>query len=138
MPTPANHRLSAVSNIVAAGPGGDLGSYGPPTVYGSASAEGEVGLRAHPASPMTRDNVIPNGGDRGNPRRRATKLGTRTYHPLRTWRIPPSSGTRHGVQYLGVPTQQRQSTQLRNRPGVQHVSMDTRQQRRYHRRRRLY
>jgi hypothetical protein len=60
----ANHRLSAVSNIAAAGLGGDLGSYSPPTVYGSASAEGEVGLRVHPASPMTHENVIPNGGDR--------------------------------------------------------------------------
>jgi hypothetical protein len=60
---PAKHRSSAVSNRAAAGLGGDLGSYGPPTVHRSTSAEGEVGFRVHPASPMTLDNVIPVGGD---------------------------------------------------------------------------
>jgi hypothetical protein len=61
--TPGRIRLSAVSNRVVAGLGGDTGSYGPPTVSTHLSAEGEVGMRVHPVNPMNHSNMNPNDGD---------------------------------------------------------------------------
>jgi hypothetical protein len=56
---PVTHRLSAVSNIAAAGPGGESGSHGHLPVCESPSADGGVGSRARPDIPLTRIDVTP-------------------------------------------------------------------------------
>jgi hypothetical protein len=56
---PCSHKLSAVSNIAAAGPGGGTGSYGHLPVCESPSAEGEAGSRVRPDSPTAHEDVIP-------------------------------------------------------------------------------
>jgi hypothetical protein len=61
---PCSHRLSAVSNIAAAGPGGDKGSYGHFPVCESPSAEGEAKSRVRPDNPTTHEDVMPSGDDR--------------------------------------------------------------------------
>jgi hypothetical protein len=68
---PVTHRLSAVSNIAAAGPGGESEPYGPLPVYEVPTADGGLGSRACPDFPSTSTDVIPtstpNSGTCGKP-----------------------------------------------------------------------